>query len=447
MASNFGFKATEKDSYYFVSYNMGDALRVAPICKILHEKGLPIWYDEGIPFHTYWESVLAEKIDKCEAAIFFITKGIFEKGRRWGLDEIYIYKEYDLAKRYKKKRLVVFLDEIADDEVPYSLMSWWQEIDPKVRQGILSYNERSTTAANKIFYELGYRNTSESQNELNNDSLDPVSKEAISSLKRITDTKSKILTRDSDESKTIEIINNKYSHFTNIQYCNDSFGRVFSAFDTISNMDVAIKLYSSEGLKIPFFSNSDLYIALRNLSNKNICKIIDQDSELICIVMQYIQGDTLEKCLKSSWRWFNKPDIILNTSIGILNGLKGLHDNNVYYGDLTPRNIIIDDKNNAWLCDFSESNFNGSCYVDKTRFIEKYCSPDKAPNKAMDYRSDIYEFGIILSDLIFLISHDESTREVLLKVVAKCTKRNPDDRYQSVDEILAILKPIKKGDK
>ena len=156
MSSNFGFKATENERYYFVSYNTEDAKRIAPICNLLHKKGMHIWYDEGIPHNTYWESVIAEKIDKCEEAIFFITKNIFEKGKRRELNEIFTYKEYDLARRYKKKMLIVFLDEILDRDVPYSLMSWWQEIDPKVRQGILSYHNDSEMVANMIAQELGF---------------------------------------------------------------------------------------------------------------------------------------------------------------------------------------------------------------------------------------------------------------------------------------------------
>lgn len=141
MSTDFGFRATEEQDYYFISYNTEDADRVGEICRLLNEAGLPIWYDEGIPIDSYWESILAERIDHCKEAIFFITKGIFKKAQyKKTKNDIFTYREYDLARRYKKKILIVLLDEIEDSIVPHSLMTWWQEIDPGVRQGVIAYN-------------------------------------------------------------------------------------------------------------------------------------------------------------------------------------------------------------------------------------------------------------------------------------------------------------------
>ena len=158
MASDFGFKASTGNDYYFVSYNTEDTDRVSAICNQLHKEGLELWYDEGIPQDSYWESVIAEKIDNSKETIFFITKGIFEKGRKRQLHEIYTYKEYDLAKRYKKKTLIVTLDELDDKEdIPYLLMPWWQEIDPNVKQGIISVGESPQATARKIMKALGWK--------------------------------------------------------------------------------------------------------------------------------------------------------------------------------------------------------------------------------------------------------------------------------------------------
>ena len=157
MASDFGFHASESSFFYFVSYNTEDVDRVAEICQLLNAKGLPIWYDNGLPRDSFGESVIAEKIDKAQESIFFITRGIFEKARSRNRNEVFPFKEYDLAKRYKKKALIVILDEISDkDDVPYSLMAWWQEIDPKVRQGILAVNMSAAVIADAICKELGY---------------------------------------------------------------------------------------------------------------------------------------------------------------------------------------------------------------------------------------------------------------------------------------------------
>lgn len=156
MSTYFGFKASTEKDYYFVSYNTEDSERVGAICSILEKQGLHIWYDEGIPHDSYWESVLAEKIHNCKEAIFFITKGIFEKGKTRELNTIYTYKEYDLAQIYEKKVLIVLLDDISPKEdVPYSLMSWWQEISPSKRQGVISVNESPKNTAKQILSVFG----------------------------------------------------------------------------------------------------------------------------------------------------------------------------------------------------------------------------------------------------------------------------------------------------
>jgi serine/threonine protein kinase len=111
---------------------------------------------------------------------------------------------------------------------------------------------------------------------------------------------------------------------------------------------------------------------------------------------------------------------------------------------LTPRNIIIDKNNVPWLCDFSESNYNGSRYTDKTVLIDKlkYRSPEMDQGERLDYRSDIYQFGVILSEFLFFIRQNDSARGRLFEIATKATKEKPDERFQSVSEIIALLNKI-----
>ena len=157
MATDFGIKATTEPGYYFVSYNTEDSERIAEICRELVSEGLPIWYDDGIPHDSFWEGILAERINNCEEAIFFITKGIFEKGRTRKLTDIYTYREYNLARIYEKKTLIVFLDEInPKEDVKHDLMGWWQEIDPSIRQGLIEYDNDPIKIKRDILKALGF---------------------------------------------------------------------------------------------------------------------------------------------------------------------------------------------------------------------------------------------------------------------------------------------------
>ncbi len=264
----------------------------------------------------------------------------------------------------------------------------------------------------------------------------------------IDETISLIQTKKEIVDGQIAAIQKRYPQYSDVQFCDGSLSSIYRAFDSENNIEVAIKVYSPEvAFHIPFFSDGGLFWDIKKLQADNLCPFIDRQlSEPICLIMRFIQGETLEAHIKSAWLWNDNVESILRFSLGILKGLNALHNINIYYGDLTPRNIIIDKNNTPWLCDFSESNYNGSRYIDKTVLIEKYRSPEKSPGKNIDCRSDIYEFGVILSDFLSFIKHDDSARDALFEIVKKATKDNPDERYQSVKEIIVEINSLLNSD-
>ena len=73
------FESYEGDKpFLFVSYAHKDKAVVYPIIKKLHEKGVRIWYDEGIPASTNWLQQIAGTIEKCQAFLVFWSQGAFE---------------------------------------------------------------------------------------------------------------------------------------------------------------------------------------------------------------------------------------------------------------------------------------------------------------------------------------------------------------------------------
>ena len=133
MARDLGVKITEQDKFYFISYNSEDQDRVAEYVKELDSYGLPMWYDKGLHVGNKWESEISERIATCEAVIMFITRNIFSK------DKSYVHKEYTMATDFFDKTIyLVYLDEIANKEIPHRYVSWW--IDLQSYQGILAFN-------------------------------------------------------------------------------------------------------------------------------------------------------------------------------------------------------------------------------------------------------------------------------------------------------------------
>ena len=157
MATDFGFKASEKKSgYYFVSYNTEDSDRVAPICRYLHEAGFDIWYDIGIPHDSMWPSVIGSKVRRSAFFIIFITRKIFIKAGKTipekGIDEVWTYREYNIAKDWKDEgeKLIIVLDKWKDikEVVPDALSDWYSQLYN--HQGIYAPNESPKIIAKKI---------------------------------------------------------------------------------------------------------------------------------------------------------------------------------------------------------------------------------------------------------------------------------------------------------
>lgn len=124
MACDLGIEITEQGEYYFISYNSGDANRVASIVQLLERKGIPMWYDKGINYGDLWEETIAKRIDSCKAMILLFTKDILSK------DESYVTIEYEMAKNYfHKEIIVVYLDQIDPDIVPHNKIRWMIELN------------------------------------------------------------------------------------------------------------------------------------------------------------------------------------------------------------------------------------------------------------------------------------------------------------------------------
>ena len=163
MATDLGVKVTEEGKYYFISYNTEDAEIVSHYLKMMTSRGLPVWYDYGIPQGEYWKEVIAEKIYNCEAMIMFLSSKLFKK------ENSFVKKEWNIAKGRPKKVYIVILDKIDENNIPPRYAFWWSDI--KETQSIQAYKMDINKCADKILEELGYISKETSPN-LTNESSD-----------------------------------------------------------------------------------------------------------------------------------------------------------------------------------------------------------------------------------------------------------------------------------
>ena len=78
MARYFGFKPYEQnDKYGFISYKSEEDTIVAPYARELNDRGINLWYDEGIPLGSKWDEVISEHIAGASFMFVFVTNKLF----------------------------------------------------------------------------------------------------------------------------------------------------------------------------------------------------------------------------------------------------------------------------------------------------------------------------------------------------------------------------------
>lgn len=123
MAREFGFEPVTSPPYYFISYNSQDAGRVSAICQELYNRGVPMWYDKGLLVGEKWEKQITLQIKNCHEVILFVTKNLMAR------DNPYVYTEFTIAQKFKKKIRIVLLDNIRFEDVSDDLKAWFVTIE------------------------------------------------------------------------------------------------------------------------------------------------------------------------------------------------------------------------------------------------------------------------------------------------------------------------------
>jgi TolB-like protein/tetratricopeptide (TPR) repeat protein len=97
------------EPYIFVCYSHDDIGVVYPEIGWLQERGINLWYDEGISAGRVWRAEIAQAIDACSIVLYYVSKS--------SLDSAHCNREINLALDQDKTILPVYLEdvELTDD--------------------------------------------------------------------------------------------------------------------------------------------------------------------------------------------------------------------------------------------------------------------------------------------------------------------------------------------
>jgi serine/threonine-protein kinase len=276
------------------------------------------------------------------------------------------------------------------------------------------------------------------------------------------------------------MIGKTISHYKIIEKLGQGgMGVVYLADDTKLKRQVAIKFLPEHLTKDKenverFEREAEAAAALNHPNIVTIYDVLEEDDpttagKQLCIVMEYVDGISLREYVGATGSVAHTIENTITIITQIAEGLSKAHQAGIVHRDIKPENIIIDKDDRVKILDFGLAKLKGVSKLTKetsTLGTIHYMSPEQIQGKDVDERSDIWSLSVVMYELLTgkppftgdyeqAVSYailnenikqviDKDLPEDLVKIIEKCLTKNPDDRYQNVDEIKGDLSFLKE---
>ncbi len=254
---------------------------------------------------------------------------------------------------------------------------------------------------------------------------------------------------------------------------------VHRGLDTRLGRDVAVKVLRADLARDPQFQmrfrrEAQNAAALNHPAIVAVYDTGEVQSEfgpLPYIVMEYVDGQTLREIVKSTGPMTQQK--VIEVMADVCAALDFSHRHQIIHRDVKPANIMINRAGAVKVMDFGIARALGEGQnVTQTAAVigtAQYLSPEQARGEAVDARSDVYAAGCVLYELLtgeppftgdtpvavayqHVREMPKSPSQVnpaippaLDAVVLKALSKNPDNRYQSAQEMRTDLVRVRSG--
>ena len=261
-------------------------------------------------------------------------------------------------------------------------------------------------------------------------------------------------------------------------------GEVYLAKDQKLDRRVAIKIlnekFGRDESNLKRFVHEAKAASALNHPNILVIHEIGESEDAHYIVSEFIEGRTLREVLTQSQMSLEK---VLDLAIHIASALAAAHEAHLVHRDIKPENVMVRPDGYVKVLDFGlaklveQENKPFIGLEDSTTRNQtakglilgtvNYMSPEQAKGEQVDERTDIFSLGIVISEMITgrtpfagdsnsetfanLINAEpqplsrfaSNVPDELKRIVAKTLRKNKEDRYQTMKDLLADLKDLK----
>ncbi len=248
-------------------------------------------------------------------------------------------------------------------------------------------------------------------------------------------------------------------------------GDIYKAIQNPLNRIVALKVLPPHFVRDEEFAKR-FEIEARAISllqHQNIVSIYEygEDEGYRFFAMQFVDGMDLAQLIEGH-RAVPISEVI-DFAKQICRGLRYAHTHDVIHRDIKPQNILIDRNNIPKLSDFGIAKIYSGTNITMPGFTlgtPEYMSPEQALGKKIDHQTDIYSLGIVMYEMLtkqvpftggdamavaYKQVHDQpvlpsqkrrDTPKRLELIVLKALKKEREERYQSIEEMLGHLDSV-----
>lgn len=416
-----------KEPYIFISYAHADT-EVQDLLMDLAAKDYRFWYDEGIQSGSDWADVISERIKNCTQFIAFLSKNAINSEN--------VKDEIHLAVKYKIDMLVIHLENI--------VLDGGLELHLDRKQALLKY-------------------TYDSKNEFSSSLYRAISSKTARIIEVGTDS---AVGKFKEQYDLIDFV------------ASNDFSKTYLSVKKGSTNLVLAKHFFQDH---PRYDTREIGLdeirILRMLQNCPFSPFLIEhfeDKHNVIVVKTYVEGEYLDR-LKEKFDFRDisaHQDYCVGIALSVAETLLYLHhapDYPIVHRGIRPANILVNSRGYGIITDYEVCKVLDGFSYNMWGTIGYAAPESRIPsidnlyrvNDMTDGRSDIYSLGITLLEILTgvhpwdasnfykdrpLCDYNKGYSLALTRIINKMTATMPDDRYQTIEEVIYDLRHYKEED-